>query len=125
MHGVAQPGVAWLGHQFVYLATEDPAIFLRVTDRATCATVATLPDPANTLDLIGAHGVGLVRSMTPRVTSFSMGTRPNGHATRNPSCITRSVAVAKLPSGAARLPMVADHNATMGSCRAAETDSRC
>ncbi|BBZ15531.1 PQQ-binding-like beta-propeller repeat protein [Mycobacterium branderi] len=64
MHAVAQPAVAWLGHQFVYLASEHHDIFLRVTDRATCATVATLPDPWNTLDLMGAPGVTLVRSLT-------------------------------------------------------------
>jgi hypothetical protein len=64
MHAVDQPGVAWLGRQFIYVTTEGDAASLRVVDRDTCATVTTLPDPFNTLDLIEAPGVTLVRSQT-------------------------------------------------------------
>jgi hypothetical protein len=62
MHAVDQPGIAWLGRQFVYLASVHDAAFLQVVDRNTCATVSTLPDAFDTLDLIEAPGATLVRS---------------------------------------------------------------
>jgi hypothetical protein len=63
-HAVDHPGIAWLGKQFVYLAAVHDAAFLQVVDRNTCATVSTLPDAFDTLDLIEAPGATLVRSQT-------------------------------------------------------------
>jgi hypothetical protein len=62
MHAVDQPGIAWLRRQFVYLASVHDAAFLQVVDRDTCATVSTLPDAFDTLDLLEAPGATLVRS---------------------------------------------------------------